>query len=88
MNYFEQSKWLIDNGFNEIPSSFHNLIIWEKKLELGRILNFSFHQHVYDWQLSIYGGFDEKFKTSIWLINSIPSDADFKQFQPLIDIIK
>lgn len=83
MTYSEQSKWLIDNGFNEIFS-----FIWEKELSGNKILQFNWHELVPDWQLIIFGDKDYKFDTEVWLIDSIPNDADFKQFQPLIDIIK
>lgn len=88
MTYSEQFKWLTDNGFIDIPTSQQNMIFWEKELSGDRILQFMWHNRVPDWTLMIFGSKDNRFDSDVWLVDSIPSDADFTQFQPLIDIIK
>jgi len=88
MTYLEQYNWLKANGFIEHSGTYGNLIIWQKELLDNRMLQFSWHNHVPDWQLIIYGDKDDKFNSDVFLVDSIPSDADFTQFQPLIDIIK
>lgn len=88
MIYIQQSKWLTDNGFVELSNGFYDIIIWEKELLDNRILQFSRYNHVPDWSVRISGNTDDKFNSDVWLVDSIPSYADFNQFQPLIDIIK
>ena len=88
MNYSEQAKWLTDNGFVDVPTAQQNMIVWEKELLGDRILQFTWHNRVPDWEIMIFGDKDDKFNSDVWLVDSIPTDADFNQFQPLIDIIK
>lgn len=88
MIYIQQAKWLTDNGFVDVPTSQQNMIIWEKELSDDRILQFTWHNRVPSWEIMIFGSKDNRFDSDVWLVDSIPSYADFNQFQPLIDIIK
>ncbi len=88
MTYPEQFNWLTANGFEQINSPQQNMIFWEKALSGDRILQFMWHNYLPSWNLSIFADKDDKFSTEVWLVDSIESDADFIQFQPLIDIIK
>lgn len=88
MIYIQQAKWLTDNGFVDVPTSQQNMIFWAKKLEGNRELQFVWHNRGPSWEIIIYGNADDKFNTDCFLVDSIPSHADFNQFQPLIDIIK
>jgi predicted nucleotide-binding protein (sugar kinase/HSP70/actin superfamily) len=88
MTYSEQTKWLSDNGFVDVPTPQQNMIFWAKKLEANRELQFVWHNRGPNWEIIIYGDIDDRFSSDVWLVDSIPTDADFNQFQPLIDIIK
>lgn len=88
MTYSDQFNWLKSNNFIDIPTSQQNMIVWETELLDNRILQFTWHNRVPEWTLMIFGSNDDRFNSDVWLVDSIPSDADFTQFQPLIDIIK